>query len=311
MHHTCAMTDDSARRVTLSTPVGDDDFAPLSSTVRADIAARSRRGESSSANDNHYLVVRLGRRQETLATSLSPLDIPRRFEEHGYGMLVADGLGSGGAGSVASRVALSAIAHLSLHYGRWRLRMDPKVAAEVLARARWFFEQAGEAVAARRAEDSSLRDMATALTAAFSAGDDLFVAHTGHTRAYLFRQGRLTQLTRDHTAERHHLTNGGPVAVERPSQGLRHVLTDAIGGSGRDVPLVDVDHFRLAHGDCLLLCSSSLTDTVGEDRIAEVLAARRRSSEQTRALLSLATRLRSADNVTAIVCQYDIARQDG
>ena len=305
------MTNDSARRVTLSTPVGDDDFAPLSSTVRADIAARSRRGQSAPANDNHYLVVRLGRRQETLATSLSPLDIPRRFEEHGYGMLVADGLGSGGTGSVASRVALSAIAHLSLHYGRWRLRMDPKVAAEVLARARWFFEQAGEAVAARRAEDSSLGDMATALTAAFSAGDDLFVAHTGHTRAYLFRNGNLTQLTRDHTAERHHLANGGPVAVERPSQGLRHVLTDAIGGSGRDVPLVDVDHFHLAHGDCLLLCSSSLTDTVGEDRIAGILAARRRSSEQTRALLSLAARMRSQENVTAIVCQYDIARQDG
>ena len=305
------MTNDSARRVTLSTPVGDDDFAPLSSTVRADIAARSRRGQSAPANDNHYLVVRLGRRQDTLATSLSPLDIPRRFEEHGYGMLVADGLGSGGTGSVASRVALSAIAHLSLHYGRWRLRMDPKVAAEVLARARWFFEQAGEAVAARRAEDSSLRDMATALTAAFSAGDDLFVAHTGHTRAYLFRNGNLTQLTRDHTAERHHLANGGPVAVERPSQGLRHVLTDAIGGSGQDVPLVDVDHFHLAHGDCLLLCSSSLPDTVGEDRIAEILAARRRSSEQTRALLSLAARMRSQENVTAIVCQYDIARQDG
>jgi protein phosphatase len=304
------MANDSEQRQTLSTPLGDEDFAPLSSTVRADIAARSRRGPSAPANDNHYLVVRLGRRQETLATSLSPLDIPRRFEEHGYGMLVADGLGSGGSGSVASRVALSAIAHLSLHYGRWRLRMDPKVASEVLARAKWFFEQAGEAVAARRAEDSSLHDMATALTAAFSAGDDLFVAHTGHTRAYLFRHGNLTQLTRDHTAERHHSANGGPIAVERPSQGMRHVLTDVIGG-GRDVPLVDVEHFRLAHGDSLLLCSSGLTDTVGDDGITEILAARRRSSEQCRALISLAARLGSKDDVTAVVCQYDIAHQDG
>lgn len=303
------MTDD-AQRVTLSTPLRDEGFEPLSSTIKADIAARSHRGQSMPNNDNHYLVVRLGRRQETLATSLSTLDIPRRFEEYGYGMLVADGLGSGGAGSVASRVALSAIAHLSLHYGRWRLRIDPTVASEVMQRARWFFEQAGEAVAARRQEESSLEDMATALTAAFSAGDDLFIAHTGHTRAYLFRHGTLTQLTRDHTAARHHAEKGGPVAVDGQSQGMRHILTDAIGASGRDVPLVDVEHFHLAHADCLLLCSSGLTDSVGEDRIADVLAARRRSSEQCRTLVSLANRMGATDNVTVVVCQYDMADQE-
>ena len=301
------MTND-ARRATFSTPVRDDDFEPLSSTIKADIAARSHRGQSM-PNDNHYLVVRLGRRQETLATSLSPLDIPRRFEEYGYGMLVADGIGSGGAGSVASRVALSAIAHLSLHYGRWRLRIDPTIASEVMQRARWFFEQAGEAVAARQ-DESPLGDMATALTAAFSAGDDLFIAHTGHTRAYLFRNGTLTQLTRDHTAARHHAENGGPIAVERQSEGMRHVLTDAIGASGRDVPLVDVEHFHLAHADCLLLCSSGLTDGVGDDRIADVLAARRRSSEQCRTLISLANRMGATDNVTVVVCQYDMADAD-
>ena len=53
-------------------------------------------------HDEHYLAVRLDRSQETLVTSLSAVDLPPRFEEHGYAMLVADGMGEGGAGSVAN-----------------------------------------------------------------------------------------------------------------------------------------------------------------------------------------------------------------
>ena len=63
----------------------------------------------------HYLAMRLSRGQETLATSLSAEDLPPRFEEYGYAMLVADGLGEGGSGAVASRVALSTFAHLAVH----------------------------------------------------------------------------------------------------------------------------------------------------------------------------------------------------
>ena len=122
-------------------------------------------------NEDHYLVVRLGRYQETLATSLSGSDVPPRFEESGYAMLVADGLGEGGAGSVASRVALSTIAHLALHYGKWNLRVDPATATQIFERAEWFYSQADAAVHTRASSSPALKGMTTALTAAYSAGD--------------------------------------------------------------------------------------------------------------------------------------------
>src|SRR4051812_49342520 len=104
---------DSERRRNVSPLLTVEEFRPASAAVRVEIGTSSI-ASSQFQNTDHYLVVRLSRQQEILATSLSAADLPGRFEEHGYAMLVADGLGHGGAGSVASRVALSTIAHLAL-----------------------------------------------------------------------------------------------------------------------------------------------------------------------------------------------------
>src|SRR4026209_1882667 len=96
---------DTARRAALSPIRGRDDNLPSSSSVRVNIGARSHQGTLRQRNEDHYLVVRVGREQVTLATSLSGSAVPPHFEESGYAMLVADGLGEGGAGSVASRGA--------------------------------------------------------------------------------------------------------------------------------------------------------------------------------------------------------------
>ena len=115
----------AARRLALSPLLGGDDTSPSSATVRVTIGARTHQGVVRQSNEDHYLVMRLGRSQETLATSLPAGDVPAPFSESGYAMLVADGLGEDGSGSVASRVALSTIAHLALHYGKWNVRIDP------------------------------------------------------------------------------------------------------------------------------------------------------------------------------------------
>ena len=304
-----ANTDDSDRRRALASPLTADEFLPASTTVRVDLAAQSHQGVVRSTNEDHYLVIRLGRQQETLATSLPDTDLPRRFEEHGFLMLVADGIGGGGSASVASRVALSTVAHLLLHYGQWNLRIDPAIAAEVLRRSKVLYSEVDEAVARRREALPALGDIATALTAAYSAGDHLFVAHVGHSRAYLLRDGHFTQLTRDHTSTQYHADTGRPVAVERRGQDLAHILTNAIGSRGSR-PEVDVEHFRLLSGDCLLLCTNGLTDMVDDECIAETLSLRRRATEQCRILVDLANQRGGQDNVTAIVAQYDVP-QDG
>jgi PPM family protein phosphatase len=298
-------TDDSDRRRVLASPLTVDEFVPASSAIRVNIGTRSHQGVVRTTNDDHYLVVQLERNQQTLATSLPEGDLPRRFEEHGFAMAVADGIGSGGSGSVASRVALSTVAHLVLHYGKWNLRIDPKIASEVLANAARLYSQVDEAVATRRESAAALVDMATSLTTAYSAGDHLFVAHVGHSRAYLFRDGILTQLTRDHTTARYLSETGKPVAMERRGQDMGHILTDAIGARGRQ-PEVEVEHFRLVNGDCLLLCTNGLTDMVTDEMIADTLAQRRQPNEQCRLLVDLANQKGGEDNVTVILAQYEV-----
>ena len=298
---------DTARRAALSPILGHDDNLPSSSSVRVKIGARSHQGTLRQRNEDHYLVVRVGREQVTLATSLSGSDVPPHFEESGYAMLVADGLGEGGAGSVASRVALSTFAHLALHYGKWNVRVDPITAEQIMERAEWYYSQVDAAVHTRGSLNPALKGMTTALTAAYSAGDDLFVAHVGHSRAYLFRDGHLAQLTRDHTIERHLADTNRPASVERRAQDLKHILTDAVGAPGAH-PLVEIERFQLMNGDVVLLCTNGLTDMIDDAGIAEVLALRREPGEQCATLVEMANRAGGGDNVTVIIAEYQIPK---
>jgi protein phosphatase len=202
-------------------------------------------------------------------------------------------------------VALTTVAHLALHYGRWNLRIDPRDVPRILERAEWFYARADEAVAAQSRAHPLLAGATTALTLTFSAGDELFVAHVGHSRAYLFREGALTLLTSDHTVERHLAESRRLAPIERRAEDLGHILTDAIGAGGGRTG-VEVERFRLRNGDCVLLCTNGLTDAVDEDRIAEVLALRRQPQQQCEMLTDLAREQGGDDNATVVLAQYRI-----
>ncbi len=276
---------------------------PLSATIGVEIAALCHPGKIKPYNEDNYLVIHLGRDQRVIASSLSDAELPAPFNEQAYVMLVADGIGGVGAGAVASRLALSTIAQLALHFGKWNLRVDPAIAEEIMDRMEWFYSRVQETVTSHSLTERGLSTMATAITAAYSAGDDLFVAHVGHSRAYICREGFLTALTRDHTLAAQGYPGPGPATAEHVTDDLRHILTHAIGGNFTD-PGVEIEHFRLMHGDCLLLCTNGLTDLVDEYRIADVLIARRKLDEQCRALIDLALEAGAPDNITVVLAQY-------
>src|SRR6516165_10423340 len=69
------------------------DFPPPSTTVQVEFGACSKRGRKQQVNSDHFLIIRMGRSQETVMTSLPPNVVPNRFDEYGYAMIVADGLG--------------------------------------------------------------------------------------------------------------------------------------------------------------------------------------------------------------------------
>ncbi len=146
--------------------------------------------------------------------------------------------------------------------------------------------------------------MATSLTAAYSAGDDLFVAHVGHSRAYMFRQGELRQLTRDHTVASR-LADGARATAVTGVRDQRHLLTDTLGGANVTLH-IQIDRHQPFYWDCVMLCTDGLTDLVTPDRIAEVLTLRRSLEEQCRRLIDLALDSGGDDNVTVMLAQYSI-----
>jgi protein phosphatase len=295
------------RRRALSPVLTPDDFQPLSSRVTVEFGSATHTGKTRTVNEDNYLIMKISRGQETVVSSLSEAETPPPFQEHGYAMLVADGLGGSGPGGVASRVALSTLVHVAVHYGRWNLRVDPRTAAEVSERLEWCYGRVNEAVQRQGRATPELTNMATTLTAALSAGDDLFVAHVGHSRAYLFRDGDLRQLTRDQTVENRLAQSSRPTSFAYATDDLRHILTDTVGG-GAGAPNVQLGQYRMRDGDCVMLCTDGLSAVVPHDRIADVLAQRRKLEETSRALVDLALDAGGPDNVTVLLAQYSIPK---
>jgi protein phosphatase len=280
-----------------------DEVKPPAALVRAEFSARSHRGRLQLGNDDHYLVLRLAQQLETIVTSVSSADLPSPFEQYAYAAVVADGIGADGAGSVASRLAISTLATLALRFEHWHMRVDPQIAADIIERSEWLYRRTNEAVAQRSRAEPHLAGMAATLTGIYSVGTDLFVAHVGHSRCYMFRDGRLVSLTRDHTLRERRAKSPYPIPISQAIEDASHLLTHAIGADS-GTPGVIVEHFRLADDDSVLLCTNGLTDIVSEEVIADMLAARRTQAEQCDLLVDMALASGAADNVTVVIGNY-------
>jgi len=270
---------DPTWRAILGKPVN---ASPLPSIVEVDVGARSDCGKVQAHNTDHYLAIRLGRVQQTMATSLAAADLPEDFEEYGYALLVADGLGEQSAGIRASRVALSAIAHLAIQFGRWNVRGSDSP-ADTIEQGELFYRRANDAVLEASRSDERLAGMATSMTAVYIAGIDLFFAHVGHAKAFLFRDGALIRLTTDDL------------------MGQPETLGSRVGG-----PKVEIEHIRLWSGDRVLLATNGLTDALSEDQIADTVALRRRPNDDCQRLIDQVLAAGGPDNVTVLLADYRI-----
>ena len=284
---------------------GPPDFPPSSAQVQVEFAARSRGGRQRRTKTDHYLIVRLGRHQETLMTSLPRAQVPLPFDEFGYGMLVADGLGDTESGEMASRLAIRTFVYLSLLFGRWNLRIDERIAREVVERGERFFRQVDRVVTAQHGTERASLEMQTTLTAAYSAGSDCFFAHVGHSRAYLHRGGKLAQLTRDHARAAQASARERKLNGPSPGRDLKHILTQALGARAASLK-VDVEHFQLLDGDVVLLCTNGLTDMVDGPRIEAVLNRKAAPDEQCQTLVKMALDAGGQDDVTVVIGRYRI-----
>jgi protein phosphatase len=200
---------------------------------------------------------------------------------------VADGMGGAQAGEVASKLAAAALEE-----------SDPG-ALSGPERLVSLIQEANRRVYERASSDPSTSGMGTTMTVALVEGEDVTIGHVGDSRAYLVREGRLEQLTEDHSLVNELLKSGKLSPEEADVHPQRSVITRAVGTD----PDVDVDAFVVAAaaGDIFLLCSDGLTDMVGDDDILETVEKHRDDLDRaTKALVSAANRGGGEDNITVV-----------
>ena len=221
------------------------------------------------------------------------------YEEAGYGMIVADGVGGVVGGEVASRQAIYTLLGLALHTPDWQFRWGAKERNAVMFRMRDRFRRVNAALLRDAAVHVSRGGMWTTMTAALTHGTDLVIGHIGDSRAYLLHGGQLIKLTHDHR-------EGAGVAETDPlMRELSGVLNDALGSpEGECDP--QVDDYLLANGDQLLLCTDGLTDMVDDADIELVLNSAANAKSACRSLIDLSLKSGGRDNVTVIVARYSI-----
>jgi protein phosphatase len=292
---------DRDKEATSETPLHETPPPPFSSRVNVDFYGMTDKGYARSKNEDHFLIVRCGRAVETVLTSLTEEEtLPGElYEETGYGMVVADGVGGVVGGEVASRQAIYTLLGLALHTPDWQFRWGAKERNAVMFRMRDRFRRVNAALLRDAAAHVSRGGMWTTMTAALTQGTDLVIGHIGDSRAYLLHDGKLIKLTHDHR-------EGAGIAETDPlMRELSGVLVDALGSpEGECDP--QVDDYLLANDDQLLLCTDGLTDMVDDTEIELVLNSAANAKSACRSLIDLALNNGGRDNVTVIVARYSI-----
>jgi protein phosphatase len=212
--------------------------------------------------------------------------------------ILADGMGGHAAGEIASNLAVKTLAGsvaVAVNSGIGEGRSES--IESILSRS---IEDANQTIRARALEDVNFKGMGTTVVVALSQGSSVHIAHVGDSRAYVMHEGRLRQITRDHSLVAEMVAAGEISEKEARSHRLRYVLTRTLGNE--PVVQADVQEVRWQDEDCLMLCSDGLTNMIEDRRIEKIL--RRCGKNLERAceeLVEAANSRGGGDNITVIL----------
>jgi PPM family protein phosphatase len=212
--------------------------------------------------------------------------------------VLADGLGGYNAGEVASVMAISAVLD----------RLSAALAASMAEEAPFapdeaIYDTVGEINATiynAALNSAAFEGMATTLVIAWFLGTRLWIAHTGDSRLYRFRNGQLEQLTRDHSFSQELLDAGMVTEEEARLLPAKNLVTRALGAAADIEP--EIQDVEVQAGDLLLLCSDGLTEMVGTYEIAGLLSIGEDDTHETaRRLIDLANESGGRDNISVVL----------
>ena len=203
--------------------------------------------------------------------------------------IVADGVGGASLGERASQyVSQKVLQEYYLHPG-----MEPG------ARLSQFIRQAGNEIYEFAEKSSHPRRMATTIVAAVIRGDLLTVANVGDSRAYLIRDGKAVQITRDHSLVGEMMRNGFMSEEEAMQSKIKNRITRSVGGE-KDVRVDIFDDIKIKGGDQMLLCSDGLTSYATRTDLVN-LAREGTPNEIASRMVDFANQQGGSDNIAVVM----------
>jgi protein phosphatase len=273
--------------------------------VVAEVHGATDPGKVRDSNQDQFLLAALERSLLIEGSSL-PAEAGTRLTDTPQGrlMIVADGIGGHGGGEVASAVAIDAMAHYAFETMPWVLRRSACTEDELGDGLQDALRKA-QARIRRVAKRKKLNeDLGTTFTMAYVTWPDLHVVHVGDSRAYLFRDGTLHRLTRDHTLAQQLVEGEAMTEEEAKRSHLSHVLVNAVGGRSDELD-VELHQVTLEVDDQLLLCSDGLYDMIDDEIIATMLDSTSLSVDKVVAnLIAAANGAGGRDNITVILSRF-------
>jgi protein phosphatase len=272
----------------------------VASPVTIDAFGVTDTGKVRPSNEDHFLVVEVHRSVDMHFGSLSSAALTNRIgTSSAYLLAVADGVGGGPDGDVASErttaAVLAYVGKAAVCFSGLNVDAEQELLDALEQTVRKVHDELLSEV-----PSPSVKAPATTLTLVLLAWPRAYLVHVGDSRAYVRRRGRVQAMTRDQTFGEYMVSVGAWSEDQVTKFRTAETLASAIGGSELtpSVGLVDLEP-----GDSLLLCTDGLTKHVPDDRIAEVLGSSLDAKGMAETLLNEALDAGGTDNVSVIVAR--------
>lgn len=263
-----------------------------------DVFGVTHPGKVRSENQDHFLLASLHKRLTVLGSSLSEAQLTPFAERRlAFIAMVADGVGGSTGGGQASAATVEVATQYITHSMDCYDRIDADEGAFINALEEAAMKAHG-VVQTMAAADEDKSRMATTLTLFMGVWPWYYLLQVGDSRYYLYRDGKLTQLTRDQTMAQDLVDQGVWTRAVGERSRFANVLSSSIGGQ-TTTPVVT--RLKAAWENVHLLCSDGLTKHVSEEQIAKRLKEMTSAQQAAEALLQDALDGGGSDNITIIV----------
>lgn len=218
--------------------------------------------------------------------------------------VVADGMGGHAGGEYASAIAVNTVEEIvtSLEVEGVEVGDATDPVETTRHKLSHSIRLAGRRIYEKAREQPEYHGMGTTAVVVLLDGSNAYVAHVGDSRVYLLREGRIEQVTEDHSLIAEKIRHGLLTPEEAKNHRMRNVITRSLGYQ-EDVE-VDLQVRAVRRGDQFLLCSDGLSGPVNADEMADAMM-RFGPQEAARHLIALACERGGEDNITTVIARVE------